>query len=59
MAEHGLHEHRCPDCGTWWSHAGACLSADAHPGEPVSNRLCDLCWGMRREARAPAHERRR
>lgn len=54
------HLHRCPDCGTkeWHETIGPvwCANKAAADGGVIL-LLCSLCWGMRRPARVPEHER--
>ena len=54
------HRHRCPDCNveSWHETTGPVHCANkARNGDGVARLFCDLCWGMRKPARVPAHER--
>jgi hypothetical protein len=56
----GAHSHHCPDCGHDW---------DCDPPQPMPchnqiangrpDRICDLCWGMRKPARISGHDKGR
>jgi hypothetical protein len=53
------HQHVCPDCGaeSWHETTGPVWCANkASANGGVIRLLCDLCWGMTKPARVPAHE---